>query len=551
MRTVRRQSAALRSDPFAGRILLHTGTPAPGPEVNTLGRADTPGFYSSHWRSLDYFNLYRLIIAAILAIVSLLVTQDWLVGAEDPFFFRIAAFGYLISSALFVLGIRARWPSFPVQLSLHIFTDIIFVTAMANASGGVSSGLGLLLLASLASVGLVGRGRLALMYASMATIAMLVMHASRIFNSQVQPQDYLQTGLLCVSFFAVAWLAHILTQRALTLEQEAAEKAKELALLNRIHALAAGDSINGIIAFTHSGRITYCNAQACTMLGKAPGQGSPDSIRGLFDPVSKMPNKAGELEMSLPGGRVRLRFLPVESSDHTVLLMEDLSRAEKLAQQIKLASLGRLTLNIAHEIRNPLSAIGHAAQLLDEEIAPNSNGKLTGIIRNNVHRLDLMVQDILTLNRRDRQEQENLELRSFIQTWVREWQQAEEIPENAVIVNMENDATVCFAPQHLRQILWNLARNAWRHSRQLPGSVHFLLQHRNDDMVLEISDDGPGINPDDQAQLFEPFFTTDAQGTGLGLFIARELAEADNARLEFAGNKSGACFRLSIPNRPC
>ncbi len=551
MFAVRRQCAALRSHFFAGRILLHAGTSASAPEVNPAPRRDSPGFYASHWRSLDYFNLYRLVLASIFAVVSLLVAKNWLVGAEDPFFFRVAAFCYLASSAFFVLGIRSRWPSFPVQLSLHIFTDIIFITAMANASGGVSSGLGLLLLASLASAGLVGQGRLALMYASMAAIAMLGMHTFRILNEQALPQDYLQTGLLSTSYLVTAWLAHILTKRAMVLEREAAIKAKELALLNRIHALATSDSINGVIAFTHAGDITYCNTQACAMLGMAPGRGKPKSIRGLFDPDSKTPNGVGEFEMDLPGARVRLRFLPVESSEHTVLLMEDLSRAEKLSQQIKLASLGRLTLNIAHEIRNPLSAIGHAAQLLDEETNSASTGKLTTIIRNNIRRLDMMVDDILTLNRRDRQARENLKPGVFLQSWVREWQQAEEIPESAVIMEMTNDAPICFAPQHLRQILWNLTSNAWRYSRKHAGSLHFRLQADGNDIVLEISDDGPGISPENQPNLFEPFFTTHAQGTGLGLFIARELADANNARLTFAGNQPGACFRLSIPNRPC
>jgi two-component system sensor histidine kinase PilS (NtrC family) len=478
----------------------------------------------------------------------LFVTRDWPLGAEDPFFFRIAAFSYLVSSALFVMGIRARWPSFPVQLSLHIFTDIVLVTAMANASGGVPSGLSLLLLVSLASAGLVGQGRLALMYASMATIAMLGMHTLHVLNGQAQPQEYLQTGLLSLSYFAVAWLAHILTRRALTLEQEAAEKARELALLNRIHALAAGDSINGIIAFNHKGLITYCNAQASAMLGRGPEQDKPESVRGLFEQISQMPGQAHEIETELPGARVRLRFLPVEDSAHTVLLMEDVSRAEKLAQQIKLASLGRLTLNIAHEIRNPLSAISHAAQLLDEE---QSGGKLTGIIRNNVQRLDSMVQDILMLNRRDRLEHANLKPASFILAWLQEWRQAEEMPENAVKVDMDSDATVCFAPDHLRQILWNLARNAWRHSRKQAGSVRLVLRDGDSEIALEICDDGPGISPENQTHLFEPFFTTDAQGTGLGLFIARELAEANSALLEFAGNRPGACFRLNLPKQPC
>lgn len=551
MRPLRRQSAALRGDLLAGRVLLHARTSAPGAEIDAPPRPGGPGFFPSHWRSLDYFNLYRLVIAAILALASLFVTHDWPLGAEDPLVFRSAAFGYLVSSALFILGIRARWPSFPVQLSLHIFTDIVFITAMANASGGVSSGLSLLLLVSLASAGLVGQGRLALMYASMASLAMLGLHTQRVLNWTAEPQGYLQVALLSVSFFAVAWLAHILTRRALALEQEAARKAQELALLSRIHALAAGDSVNGIIAFDHKGLITYCNAQASAMLGRSPQQGSPESVRGLFEQASQMPGEAGELEMELPGARARLRFLPVQDSGHTVLLMEDMSRAEQLAQQIKLASLGRLTLNIAHEIRNPLSAIAHAAQLLDEEDGAGASGRLTGIIRNNVRRLDSMVQDILMLNRRDRADRASLKIADFIKAWLQEWRQIEEIPESAVIVDMKNDTTACFAPAHLRQILWNLTRNAWHHSRRQPGSLQLRLQDGDGGLQLEICDDGPGIDAEGQAQLFEPFYTTEAQGTGLGLFIARELAEANGAHLEFAGNRPGACFRLSLPSRPC
>ncbi len=551
MRPLRRQPAAFRSDPFARGILLYPGAPAPGPEIGAPGTAPRPGsqgFYSSHWRSLDYFNLYRLITAAILAIASLFISADWPLGAEDPLFFRIAAFGYLLSSALFIMAIRARWPSFPVQLSLHIFTDIIFITALANASGGVPSGLSLLLLVSLASAGLVGQGRLALMYASMAVIAMLGMHTLRVLNWVAHPQEYLQAALLSVSYFAVAWLAHILTRRALMLELEAAEKAGELALLSRIHALAAGDSVNGIIAFTRDGRITYCNAQASAMLGRGPEQDRPDSVRGLFEQVSQMPGQAGEIETDLPGARVRLRFLPVEDSGHTLLLMEDMTRADKLAQQIKLASLGRLTLNIAHEIRNPLSAIGHAAQLLDEE---NGDGRLTGIIRNNVQRMDSMVRDILELNRRDRLERANLKPASFVRAWIQEWRQAEEIPEKAVIVDMKSDASVCFVPEHMRQILWNLTRNAWRHSRQGIGSLRLSLREGNGELILEVGDDGAGVDTEAQTHLFEPFFTTYAQGTGLGLFIARELAESNGARLEFAGNHPGACFRIIMSPKPC
>lgn len=443
-----------------------------------------------------------------------------------------------------------RRPGFRIQLSLHIFTDIALMTALTNASGGVTSGLGLLLLVPLASAGLIGQGRLALLYASMASIAMLGMHSWRILRWQSLPQDYLQTALLCMSYFAVASLAHILTRRVLSSELAAQEKARELALVNRIHALATSDSTDGVLAIDQSGHAIYCNPQADKLLGHSgihPGVDMARLAPRLLEQIEDWKNLTGPSSILLPDGLVRARFLSIENPGQTLVLLEDPARAEALAQQVKLAALGRLTLNVAHEIRNPLSAISHAAQLLEEETTASPMSGLTKIIQNNVYRLDRMVQDILTLNRRDRQSQETLELSAFVRTWLEEWRQAEEIPENAVIVDMNTQTPVSFSPQHLYQILWNLAGNAWRYCNRKTGSIRLSILAEAGKATLTICDDGVGIDANGLSRLFEPFHTTDPKGTGLGLYIARELASANQSSLEFAGNQPGACFRLAIP----
>jgi two-component system, NtrC family, sensor histidine kinase PilS len=489
-------------------------------------------------------------MAGIFAVLSLLSEPDWPFGQDHALIFRTAAFAYLVASASFVLTIRLRKPGFRHQLSLHIFTDIVLITAMANASGGIPGGLGLLLLVPLASAGLVEQGRLALLYASMASVAMLGMHSMRILNWQAQPQDYLQTALLCMSFFAVASLAHILARRIMASEQAALEKSRELALIHRIHALATGDSTDGVLALDRAGHIIYCNPQAGKLLGQAgiqPGLDLAQISPTLLEYLGAWKNQTGPASALLPDGLVLARFLPLDDPAQTLVLLEDPARAEALAQQVKLAALGRLTLNVAHEIRNPLSAISHAAQLLGEEASSAPMRKLTDIIQNNVYRLDRMVQDILTLNRRDRQAQETLELMAFVHIWLEEWRQAEEIPENAVIIEMDSPVSVNFAPQHLYQILWNLARNAWRHCRKQAGSIRLSVKMEAGVARLEICDDGTGIDAKGLSRLFEPFHTTAQHGTGLGLYIARELANANQAGLDFAGNQPGACFRLSIP----
>jgi two-component system sensor histidine kinase PilS (NtrC family) len=538
---------------------LQPGTSAAEPALSLSSRLDSPGYFASHWRSLDYFNLYRLTLAAVLSLLALLGALGNVVGQESPGLFRAISFMYLGAAAMFVLTIRARSPNFRLQLSVHIFADIVFVTLLMAASGGVASGLGLLLLISLASGGLVGNGRLVLFYASLASVATLFMQANQGLQEPDWAGHFFQAGLFCLGYFSIAWLAHKLTIRALHSERQASSQAEELARLSRIHALVAGDLPDGIVAVDSDGLIFYSNVAAIQLLGaeRIPDTGEPliqyAPILASQWQTSRSRNASQGRPLTIMGRRFLPRYQPLPRNEGTVIVLEDLNRREQIARQLKLAALGQLTANIAHEIRNPLTAIQQASQLLREDSsATDTTGKLTSMIENNVRRLDRLVSDVLVLNRRDRLSPETISLQDFLPGWLKEWQVAEDLPENAVNISMQDDLPpICFDPHHLRQILWNLARNAWRHSRKQTGSVKISAQFLGAQLHLDILDDGPGISDKDRERLFEPFFTTEAQGTGLGLYIARELAEANQARLEEIGDHTGACFSLSLEAGPC
>jgi two-component system sensor histidine kinase PilS (NtrC family) len=218
------------------------------------------------------------------------------------------------------------------------------------------------------------------------------------------------------------------------------------------------------------------------------------------------------------------------------------------AQQMKLVALGRLTASIAHEIRNPLSSIGHAADLISETDAlPEAEKRLLSIIRGNVSRLDRIVQEILYLNRRDRAQPEAIDPRAYLANFAHEFSGAERISEGSLDIQVRTTQRLWFDRQHLDQILWNLARNAWRHGGKQLGSVQVVVTPATEAamLTLDVVDDGPGVNPQALPHLFEPFFTTETQGTGLGLYIARELCEGNGARLEsIAGG--GGHFRITL-----
>ncbi|MFO7543853.1 MAG: ATP-binding protein [Thiobacillus sp.] len=513
-------------------------------------RPVTEGYFASHWRSLDYFNLYRLTLALALAFSGTLFGDSELFQPGAGERFQIFSYAYLVIAALFVLGIRARWLGFQAQLTAHITADIIFVMLLMTTSERLAGGMGLLLVISIASGGLVGSGRLSLLYAAMASIALLAQHGFVILRGGQGMDSFFQVGLLCAGYFAIGWLAHALTRRALHSERLAQRQADELALLNRINALAIENSPDGLMAVRGDGIIRHASPRALALLGvKLPVKPGITRLEAcspeLVNILSRPPSPESAPSLNTPVARLRIRRIPLAAQDDSqVLILEDQSQAERAAQRLKLAALGRLTANIAHEIRNPLSAISHAAQLLNEDLHDTAQLKLTSIIDNNVRRLNQLVEEVLSLNRRDRLNPVSLDV-TALSTMISELLQTEEIPGDAVIVSMPHTLQLHFDPDHLRQIVWNLLRNAWRSCSKQAGCIQISLQADGDSVLLDIQDDGTGVHPEHQGKLFEPFFTTDAQGTGLGLFLARELAEANRATLDFISEKSGAHFRLS------
>ncbi len=526
-------------------------------------RLNSPGYFASHWRSLDYFNLYRLTLALALVLVGLVLGESDLFKPSSGEGFSRLAFAYLACAALLVLGIRARWPSFQVQLTVHIMCDIVFVILMMSISDRLAGGLGLLLVISIASGGLVGSGRLTLLYAALASIAVLLQHTFSIFRNTGGLDSYLQIALLCMGYFATGMLAHTLTRRALVSETLAATQADELDRLNRINALAIENSPDGILAVNGDNTVRHANPRAQSLLGHTPmahhatfepGRTTlRDFAPVLLDELQRCRQQQPHSDIPLitASAKIRVRCVPLGGADDSVvLILEDLTQAEQTAQRLKLAALGRLTANIAHEIRNPLSAISHASQLLHEEITDPAQARLTDIIEKNARRLDRLVQDVLSLNRRDRVRPETISPQTLTQL-IEDLRETEEIPPGAVIVEMQSAASFCFDPEHLRQILWNLIKNAWRHSHQQAASVRVTLRTYDKRLQLEVHDDGVGVADEHEAKLFEPFFTTDSRGTGLGLFLARELSDANGASLAFVPNTSGTVFRLTLRPGTC
>lgn len=459
-----------------------------------------------------------------------------------------------------MLFIKLRHPGFNWQLALQVSSDIVFFTIMLYASGGLQSGLGVLLLVSLAGAGLISRGRLALFFASMATIGLLLQETYSVLTVDFYSAQYSQAGLLSLAYFAVAWLAHQLAQYTLASEQLAKERGVDLANMAQVNQLVIQDIQEGVLVVDKSGNIRQRNTYAEKLLDLSPSSSKTEALR-LSDHLPEIAGRLASwqgdstinfdlLRLSHSNALVRTRFVPIQSDfrNGVVIFLEDMGRIQAQLQQLKLAALGRLTANIAHEIRNPLSAINHAAELLEEEqLTNNTNSRLVRIICDNTQRLNKIVQDVLQLNRRNISKLDVVNASEFIRAFLEEFCYVEKIDRNTFLLNFSHDYLIHFDRDHLNQILWNLCRNAWRHCRKQAGSIHIELStgFNENNIHLDIFDDGPGVDPQQLKQIFEPFFTTASSGTGLGLYIAREMCETNHASLEYIENPTGGHFRIT------
>lgn len=506
-----------------------------------------------YWRSLSLLNTFRL-----LSVVALLVGVGWYTpGAFDSELawraFLWLCSGYTLAALLFLFGIRFRLPRFDLQLTLHAATDIAFIVALVHLFGGLRSGLGILLLCYIAAAGLIARGRMTLFHAALATIALLVELSSRIYLGGARDDDYGNVVLLCVASFAVAWLAHRLARYARESEALAHARGIDLENLGQLNARILQDVSDGVLVVDASGIVRQVNEQAMRLIGEradddvALANYLPELAVVLFrwrdDPYTKPALVTAMATRKTL--RPRLVSASFTVSGDVLIYLEDMDRLRRESQQLKLAALGRLTANLAHEIRNPLSAITHAAQLLAEEAGDDPLGrKLTRIINDNAARLERMVADVLELNRRDRLKRVEIELGAWLSTFLDEVRQSEGITV-PIACHCPDEASIKFDPAHLQQVLWNLVRNGWRYCSKRPGSLRLAIER--DDAGrwrLDVQNDGPPVPADAQTQLFEPFFTTESKGTGLGLYIAREICAANSAWLEYVPVESGACFRI-------
>ncbi len=515
------------------------------------------------WKPLRLLTFYRVILAGLLTVLYLTIGNQTSLGIEQPALFRLTCICYLLFSLLVGFTTRLRYPGYRLQTITQVLVDIAAITLLIFASGGPSSGIGILLIISVATGSILLPGRMAFLFAAVATMALMGEQFYRSLLPGAQgTAGYTHTGLLGLVLFATAALTWLVVGRIRYSEALARQRGIDIANLARLNDYIVQRLQAGIIVTDHNHNVRLMNDTARKLLDyhfSADGTALENISQPLYEQLMAWRKSSQHEPTLLKGSAIGNNILPhftlIGTGDGVgaMIYLEDTAAMEKQAQQIKLASLGRLTASIAHEIRNPLGAISHATQLLGEEnVLADADRRLMAIIGDNTARVNAIVENILELSRPGTAVPQTVLLKDWLARFVDEFGHSGMCAPEQIRCSVEpQDLEIRMDPSQLHQVVWNLCQNSIHHADNImPLQLTLAASNAGGSRAphLDIMDNGPGIDPDMADKIFEPFFTTRSGGTGLGLYIAREICESNQARLEYlASPEGGSCFRITFP----
>ncbi len=517
--------------------------------------------YALNLSLLKVYNYYRLLVSLGLVVVFLQSFMGSELGRLTPSaFLRVSLVycGVNLVSVLLLQLVPRRYFNAQLIATALVAYDIVVLTTLMYTSGGVGSGIGLLLLVSIAAGAILVTGKTALLLAAVAAIAVLYQEFYMSLSAPDLHDDYFQAGVLGALCFATALALQYLSQRVRDNDLRALTQAAELADLERVNRQIIQRMRTGIVVVDANDRVRMANQSARALLGTSPDQDLielPAVLRahlGAWRADTEL--RAAPFQVRPETPEIRANFSPVRSDDprgDVTIFLEDTAEVQQQAQQLKLAALGRLSASIAHEIRNPLGAISHAAQLLREsQDLATGDRRLTQIIHDHCQRMNGVVENVLETSRRRLPSPVRLVLADHLQAFVETFRDSAETNTDIDVQVTPAETEVRMDKGHLDQVLTNLVSNAARHGAGA-GRPRVRLEAGIDPHTerpyLNVIDDGCGVPDSDVGNLFEPFFTTARSGTGLGLYISRELCEANQARLTYYRHEDGgACFRITF-----
>lgn len=552
------------------------------------------------------YNGYRLVVSAFLllmAYANIKADTDLLL----PSLLQQTALGFYVILSLILLSLfLVATKQLQRQLVFGLGIDVIVLSLLLYTNGAPDLQLTMLYMVVVAASFMLLRSSQALV---ITLLAILFVIYQQFFHAIANSMSLTNLGdalLMSASFLAVGFLSWSISQRLVHVERFITRQAEEVERLNTINQEVISQMLSGVMVIDKQ-HIVLANHATYQLLGIPEIQASPfkevsssygdtkptlrqqqrsfknhhnplyafqqalaHQHRALLNSCLSVPtNQSRTFVYELPEAatasitnKLRVQVIPLEDGSQ-LILFEDLRREQANAQQLKLASLGQLTASIAHEIRNPLAAISQASQLLMEDMNDvndadekqnqtamdtNGNNELYKMIFAQTKRVNRIIEDVLKLSRQQRSNKQTIELETWMPQFLENYFRG-----NDIFLHDISHPVIQFDNHQLEQILINLINNGLRYC----GLIHphayaeveiYCVQN---DVIIDVLNEGEGVAPADVEHLFDPFFTTDKAGTGLGLYLSQAFSEANHARLLYVAEHEKTCFRLIIPMSSC
>lgn len=540
----------------------------------------TPRSYNPY-DLLRVYTYYRTLLGSLLLMMFQIQFAPKILGNDNPtlFFYTSLAYTAINFMTLIVMW-RLKYSPSQRKLFGSLLIDVVAISLLMHASGGAVSGLGYLLLIAIAAGGIMLRERISFFLAAITTIVVIGEGTFRFLIITQDNKSLFASGTLSALAFLTALLFQYLTKKIRLSYAEAETQAAQAAHLQKLAQLIVERMRTGIVVLNKNLDIELCNQAALKLLGVSGDTNEKlrlEHFPELYKKHQSWQRNSNDHSpyLKINGettteAKANFAYLEQGSANEVLIFLEDVRSINQQAQQLKLASLGRLTASIAHEIRNPLGAISHASQLLEEsEALPASDHRLLDIINNHSKRVNQIIENILQLSRRRAAKPAQINLQQWIPSFIADYKSSKSngyelkilvreknIGESQGEFNFDDSSNITsldakFDTSQLQQVLTNLCDNGIRygtkHANRPDLRIEIGVDISQQQPYIRVIDYGAGISNDNSKHLFEPFFTTENTGSGLGLYICKELCEANQAIISYKRTDNDeSCFHLQL-----
>ena len=505
----------------------------------------TTNLKSNEQSSIRYLNLFRLLLSFFFfsiifkkfgSIVGITYTLD---------IARFIASLYLaVSLLVWIASLFTKKHTLFIGL-FALILDLPFILSLTLLFNGLENGWVLLPVITIGSFSILNHKSFSIFAMPLLATALLLI------LPYILQLDYSHIHLSTIFLYAVIYfgiaLVGIRQSQAYNLSLLLTQRQKKkITNLSKINELIIDQMSSGVVVFNREYNIVHINEIAQGIVRSKTDKRLP---MPLIKSIVANPKGKKEFKTTLFGDDILVKLVTLEEQSHTrLLIIDQQSQLNKKSQQIELANLGQLSATIAHEIRNPLAAIYSASELLKESDAIKSEDKeLTDIIIHQVKRSNRIIEDVLMMSKNHIANQKTFDIIEKITTFKERYCQQNEINPVQIMLDFKQDKIqVTFDTSHLSQLLWNLTENAFKHG--IEDCVIIKVFKNEKSTVVDFLNRGKAFDSIVEESLFTPFFTTHTQGTGLGLFICREMCKSNNAKLEYLRKDPFHVFRLHLPS---